>query len=62
MVKGFAEALTHMKPGAKWKVFIPPELGYGKRGAGNVIGPNEVLIFDLELLEVLPPEKKEASK
>ncbi len=62
VVKGFAEALTHMKPGAKWKVFIPPELGYGKRGAGNVIGPNEVLIFDLELLEVLPPEKKEASK
>ncbi len=58
VVKGFAEALTHMKPGAKWKVFIPPELGYGKRGAGNVIGPNEVLIFDLELLEVLPPEKK----
>jgi len=62
VVKGFSEALTHMKPGAKWKVYIPPELGYGKRGAGNVIGPNEVLIFDLELLEVLPPDKKETGK
>ncbi len=62
VVKGFSEALTHMKPGAKWKVYIPPELGYGKRGAGNVIGPNEVLTFDLELLEVLPPEKKETGK
>ena len=62
VVKGFSEALVHMKPGAKWRVFIPPELGYGKRGAGNVIGPNETLIFDLELIEVLPPEKAEAAK
>jgi FKBP-type peptidyl-prolyl cis-trans isomerase FklB len=61
VVKGFSEALTHMKPGAKWKVYIPPELGYGKRGAGNVIGPNETLIFDLELIEVLPPEKAQAT-
>ncbi len=60
VVKGFSEALTHMKPGAKWKVIIPPELGYGPRGAGKVIGPNEVLVFDLELLEVIKPaEKKE---
>ncbi|HDK38599.1 MAG TPA: FKBP-type peptidyl-prolyl cis-trans isomerase, partial [Thiolapillus brandeum] len=36
VVKGFSEALVHMKPGAKWKVFIPPELGYGSRGAGGV--------------------------
>ena len=60
VVKGFGDALTHMKPGARWKVYIPPELGYGKRGAGNVIGPNEVLVFDLELLEVLPSEQKGA--
>ncbi|WP_456379276.1 FKBP-type peptidyl-prolyl cis-trans isomerase [Thiolapillus sp.] len=52
VVKGFSEALVHMKPGAKWKVIIPPELGYGARGAGSSIGPNEVLMFDLELLEV----------
>lgn len=62
VIKGFGEVLTHMRPGAKWKVFIPPELGYGERGAGNIIGPNEALIFDLELLEVLPPEKAEAKK
>jgi len=62
VVKGFGEALTRMNPGAKWKVFIPPELGYGARGAGNVIGPNEVLIFDLELIEVLPPAQAEAGE
>ncbi|HHH39590.1 MAG TPA: FKBP-type peptidyl-prolyl cis-trans isomerase [Sedimenticola sp.] len=54
VIKGFAEALTRMKPGARWKVFIPPELAYGSRGAGDLIGPNEALVFDLELIEVLP--------
>ncbi len=54
VIPGFAEALTHMKPGARWKVFIPPEKGYGEQGAGDAIGPNEALIFDLELLQVLP--------
>jgi len=54
VIKGFAEALTRMKPGARWKVFIPPELAYGSRGAGELIGPNEALVFDLELIEVLP--------
>ncbi len=62
VIKGFGEALTHMKPGAKWKVFIPPELAYGKRGAGRAIGPNEALIFDLELLEVLPKEQAASAK
>jgi FKBP-type peptidyl-prolyl cis-trans isomerase FklB len=52
VIKGFQEALTHMKEGAKWKVFIPSELAYGESGAGNTIGPNETLIFDLELLAV----------
>ncbi|BAO43968.1 FKBP-type peptidyl-prolyl cis-trans isomerase [Thiolapillus brandeum] len=59
VVKGFSEALQLMKPGAKYQVFIPSELGYGERGAGKVIGPNEVLVFDLELLEVLPEKKPE---
>ncbi len=54
VIPGFAEALTHMKPGAHWKVFIPPEKAYGKTGAGDAIGPNEALVFDLELLQVLP--------
>ncbi len=62
VIKGFGEALTHMKPGAKWKVFIPPELAYGQRGAGRAIGPNEALIFDLELLEVLPKDGAASAK
>ncbi|MCB1876882.1 MAG: FKBP-type peptidyl-prolyl cis-trans isomerase [Chromatiales bacterium] len=52
VIDGFKEALTHMKEGDHWKVFIPSELGYGARGAGQSIGPNSALIFDLELLEV----------
>ncbi|MEM6575507.1 MAG: FKBP-type peptidyl-prolyl cis-trans isomerase, partial [Pseudomonadota bacterium] len=39
------------KPGAKWQVFVPPELGYGVRGQPPV-GPNEVLVFDINLVEV----------
>ncbi|WP_456414896.1 FKBP-type peptidyl-prolyl cis-trans isomerase [Thiolapillus sp.] len=62
VVKGFSEALTHMKPGAKWKVIIPPELGYGARGAGSSIGPNEVLMFDLELLEVTRAKTPDSAK
>jgi FKBP-type peptidyl-prolyl cis-trans isomerase FklB len=53
VIPGFSEALMLMKPGGKWKVFIPSELGYGERGAGTNIGANETLIFDLELLEIV---------
>lgn len=62
VIKGFREALSHMKPGAKWKVFLPPELGYGKRGAGSSIGPNETLIFEMELLEVIKSDAPETAK
>ena len=41
-----------MKEGAKWELFIPPELAYGERGAGQLIGPDETLIFEVELLKV----------
>lgn len=51
VVPGFSEALQRMKVGDKWIVTIPPDLGYGAQGAGGAIGPNEVLIFQLELLE-----------
>lgn len=53
-VAGWREALTQMKVGSRWKLFVPPELGYGETGAPGRIGPNEVLIFELELLGIEP--------
>ena len=52
VIKGWQEVLPLMKEGAKWQVYIPAELAYGPRGAGDIIGPNEVLVFDIELLSV----------
>lgn len=52
VIKGWQEVVPLMHEGDKWRVFIPPELGYGDRGQGGVIGPNEALIFDIELLKV----------
>ena len=52
VIRGWQEALQLMKAGAKWTLYIPAELAYGERGGGSVIGPNEVLVFDVELLEV----------
>lgn len=54
VIPGWIEALQLMKPGAKWRLFIPSQLAYGPQGAGGVIGPNQTLIFDVELLEVNP--------
>ena len=53
VIKGWTEALQLMKPGAKYKFFIPQELAYGARPRGKDIKPFSTLIFDLELLEVL---------
>jgi len=55
VIKGWQEALTHMKAGAKWQLFIPSDLAYGEFGSGAKIGPNAVLIFDVELLSVNAP-------
>ena len=52
VIKGWGEALKKMQPGAKWQIFVPSHLAYGKKGAGKLIGPNETLIFDIELLTV----------
>lgn len=52
VIKGWTEALQLMKVGDKWRLFVPPDLGYGERGAGAKILPNSMLIFDVELLEI----------
>ncbi|GAB4528079.1 MAG: hypothetical protein Tsb0010_10740 [Parvularculaceae bacterium] len=53
VIRGWTEGVQLMSEGDKYRFFIPPELAYGARGAGNAIGPNEALIFDVELIEVL---------
>ena len=52
VIAGWTEALQLMQVGDKWRLFLPPELAYGDRGAGGAIGPGATLIFEVELLEV----------
>lgn len=53
VIQGWVEALQLMEEGAKWRLFIPSDLAYGARGAGELIEPNSTLIFDVELLEIV---------
>jgi len=53
VIKGWQEAIPLMRIGSRWLVFIPPSLAYGVKGAGAVIGPNETLIFEIELLDIV---------
>jgi FKBP-type peptidyl-prolyl cis-trans isomerase FklB len=52
LIPGWKQALSMMPVGSKWHIVIPSVLAYGERGVGNDIGPNEVLVFDLELLAI----------
>lgn len=52
LISGFQIALTNMRKGDHWRVFIPSEMGYGSRGAGNDIPGNSTLIFEIQLLGI----------
>jgi FKBP-type peptidyl-prolyl cis-trans isomerase len=60
VIRGWVEALQLMPVGSKWKLFIPADLAYGERGAGGRIGPNQALIFEVELLDIVDDEASEA--
>ena len=58
VIQGWTEALQLMKVGSKWIIYLPSNLAYGPRGAGEVIGPEKTLVFEVELIAIEKSEKK----
>jgi FKBP-type peptidyl-prolyl cis-trans isomerase FklB len=54
LFNGFRAAVKNMPVGSRWTVWIPPQLGYGERGVGSDVGPNELLVYDIELVGIAP--------
>lgn len=61
VIPGWQTALAQMPTGSRWKVWIPADQGYGLRGSGAQIGPNETLVFDIELLDIVEKGEVESS-
>jgi FKBP-type peptidyl-prolyl cis-trans isomerase FklB len=62
LMQGWTEALLLMPAGSKWQLFIPPSLAYGERGARKKVGPNQTLIFEVELISIKDAAETEAPK
>ena len=58
VIRGWQDVIPRMHVGDRWKVVIPPQLAYGETGALPRIGPNEALVFEIELLDIKPPSDK----
>ncbi|MFZ4702855.1 MAG: FKBP-type peptidyl-prolyl cis-trans isomerase, partial [Candidatus Methylumidiphilus sp.] len=57
-IPAWRQALTLMATGSKWQLFVPGELGFGNAGSPPLIGPNATLVYELELVKILPPKNK----
>ena len=59
VIQGWSEGISLMNEGDKAKLYVPPNLAYGEGGAGGVIGPNSVLIFEVDLISIVRPDNSE---